>query len=147
MHMLSHVIGRPVLTPACAATCATVALASGKQGHAALMSEQAAGSSLLAKLTCVLAADALRVAGLQEVGAVAVLPLATGMALTVTLLALKARRPPQAKCVLPMPTAMFSGLFVGSSIVVHPLQTAATCGSTGLGCVTQETCTRFSVGH
>ena len=63
-------------------------------------SAQAAGSSLLAKLTCVLAADALRVAGLQEVGAVAVLPLATGMALTVTLLALKARRPPQAKCVL-----------------------------------------------
>ncbi len=74
------------------------------------MSEQAAGSSLLAKLTSILAADALRVAGLQEVGAVAVLPLATGMALTVTLLALKARRPPQAKCVLCYAKVVFEPL-------------------------------------
>ena len=62
----------------------------------------------MAKLTSILAADALRVAGLQEVGAVAVLPLATGMALTVTLLALKARRPPQAKCVLKLTVTLLS---------------------------------------
>ena len=53
---------------------------------------QAAGSSLLAKVTTLLTADALRVAGLQDLGAVTVLPLATGMAMTMTLLAIKATR-------------------------------------------------------
>ena len=54
---------------------------------------QAAGSSLLAKRANLLVADALRQAGMLDVGAVTVLPLATGMALTLTLLALKAKRP------------------------------------------------------
>ena len=49
---------------------------------------QAAGSSLLAKLTHCLVTDALGQAGLLDLGAVTVLPLATGMALTMTLLAL-----------------------------------------------------------
>ena len=49
---------------------------------------QAAGSSLLAKLTHCLVADALGQAGMLDLGAVTVLPLATGMALTMTLLAL-----------------------------------------------------------
>ena len=49
---------------------------------------QAAGSSLLVKLTHCLAADALLLAGMCDLGPVTVLPLATGMALTMTLLAL-----------------------------------------------------------
>ena len=53
---------------------------------------QAAGSSLLAKVTALLAADALRLAGLLDLGAVTVLPLATGMAMTMTLLGIKASR-------------------------------------------------------
>lgn len=57
---------------------------------------QAAGSSLLARLTNLLVADALRLAGM-DVGAVSVLPVATGMAITLVLLALKDRRPPQAR--------------------------------------------------
>ena len=52
---------------------------------------QAAGSSLLARLTNLLAADALRLAGLADLGPVTVLPMATGMAMTLTLLALKAQ--------------------------------------------------------
>lgn len=54
---------------------------------------QAAGSSLLAKLTNILVQEALQVAGMLDIGAVTVLPLATGMALTLTLLALKGKRP------------------------------------------------------
>jgi O-phospho-L-seryl-tRNASec:L-selenocysteinyl-tRNA synthase len=53
---------------------------------------QAAGSSMLAKLAVCLAADALRVAGVVDLGAVTMLPVATGMAMTLSLLAIKATR-------------------------------------------------------
>ena len=59
---------------------------------------QAAGSSLLARLANLLVADALAHAGLADVGASTVLPLATGMALTLTLLALRPLRPAGARC-------------------------------------------------
>lgn len=58
---------------------------------------KAAGSSLLVKLTNLLAADALEDAGMLEVGAALVLPAATGMAITTTLLALRGLRPPTAR--------------------------------------------------
>lgn len=59
---------------------------------------QAAGSSLIAKLANLLAADALRLAGLLGLGSVAVVPLATGMAITLTLLALRTQlKNPQAR--------------------------------------------------
>jgi len=61
---------------------------------------QAAGSSLLAKLANFLAGDALRIAGLKEASCVTILPLATGMALTSVLLALKRTRPPTARYVI-----------------------------------------------
>lgn len=59
---------------------------------------QAAGSSLLARLANLLVADALGRAGLGDLGASTVLPLATGMALTLTLLALRPLRPSGARC-------------------------------------------------
>ena len=59
--------------------------------------QQAAGSSLLAKLCNILVQDALGRAGMLDVGAVTVLPVATGMALTLTLLAMKAQRPAAAR--------------------------------------------------
>lgn len=46
-----------------------------------------------------MAGDALRVAGLPEVGPLSVLPTATGMALTLTMLALRPSRPAQARWV------------------------------------------------
>lgn len=55
---------------------------------------QAAGSSLLAKLSNILVADALRLAGMGDLRAVTVLPLATGMAMTCVLLAIA-----QGRCV------------------------------------------------
>ncbi|KAK9810417.1 hypothetical protein WJX72_010391 [[Myrmecia] bisecta] len=72
----------------------------GRSGDVAAEQPKAAGSSLLAKLTNLLVADALSAAGFEDLGAVTVLPLATGMALTVTLLALKATRPAGARYVI-----------------------------------------------
>ncbi|KAK9794028.1 hypothetical protein WJX73_005919 [Symbiochloris irregularis] len=63
----------------------------GRSGDIAAEQPKAAGSSLLARLINLLAADALRLAGLADVGEVTVLPLATGMAMTMTLLALKSQ--------------------------------------------------------
>mmetsp|Transcript_38719 Transcript_38719/g.86114 ORF Transcript_38719/g.86114 Transcript_38719/m.86114 type:complete len:580 (+) Transcript_38719:110-1849(+) len=72
----------------------------GRSGDIAAEQPKAAGSSLLAKLTNLLAADALSHAGLHDLGPVTVLPLATGMAMTVSLLALRPSRPPAARYVL-----------------------------------------------
>lgn len=58
---------------------------------------KAAGSSLLARLTHLLAAHALELAGMREVGAALVVPLATGMAITSVLLALRGTLPPTAR--------------------------------------------------
>lgn len=65
-----------------------------------LTTTQAAGSSLLARLTGLLAADALRLAGLADLGPVTVLPFATGMAMTMTLLAMRTKRPASAHYVV-----------------------------------------------
>jgi O-phospho-L-seryl-tRNASec:L-selenocysteinyl-tRNA synthase len=70
----------------------------GRSGDIAAEQPKAAGSSLLAKLASLLAADALEAAGLWEVGAALVVPLATGMAITATLLALRGTLPPTARC-------------------------------------------------
>lgn len=71
----------------------------GRSGDITAEQPKAAGSTLLAKLCNLLAADALKVAGLQELVDVTVLPVATGMAMTLTLLALRKRRPATARCV------------------------------------------------
>eukprot|EP00803_Ostreobium_quekettii_P004682 evm.model.scf_690.1 EVM.evm.TU.scf_690.1 scf_690:1172-7451(+) len=68
----------------------------GRSGDIAAEQPKAAGSSLVSKLATLLVADALAIAGLQDIGAVSLLPLATGMALTMTFLALKAQRPEEA---------------------------------------------------
>lgn len=66
----------------------------------ALLHLQAAGSSLLVKLTNLLTKHALIIAGMLDISAVTVLPVATGMAITLTLVALQGSRPAQAKFVL-----------------------------------------------
>lgn len=65
----------------------------GRSGEVTAEQPKAAGSSLLMKLTNSLVADALRLAGFEDLGPVLTLPLATGMAITVTLLALRQQRP------------------------------------------------------
>ena len=65
----------------------------GRSGDVAAEQPKAAGSSLLNKLTNLLVADAMRIAGLEAMGPALVLPLATGMTLTLVLLAVKSKRP------------------------------------------------------
>ncbi|KAL3154047.1 hypothetical protein ABBQ32_013593 [Trebouxia sp. C0010 RCD-2024] len=72
----------------------------GRSGDVAAEQPKAAGSSLLVKLTNILTKHALLMAGMLEVEAVTVLPVATGMAVTLTLLAMKAARPKTAHYVL-----------------------------------------------
>lgn len=59
----------------------------GRSGDIAAEQPKAAGSSMLAKLAAHLAGDALRIAGLADLATPLVLPSATGMALTLVLLA------------------------------------------------------------
>jgi O-phospho-L-seryl-tRNASec:L-selenocysteinyl-tRNA synthase len=65
----------------------------GRSGDITAEQPKAAGSTLLARLCNTLAADALRSAGFSEPGQSTVLPVATGMALTLALLALAQQRP------------------------------------------------------
>lgn len=65
----------------------------GRSGEISATQPKAAGSSLMLKLTQALAQDALAVCGVQFIEDVLVLPLATGMALTLVLLTFKAKRP------------------------------------------------------
>lgn len=64
----------------------------GRSGDVAAEQPKAAGSSLLSKLTNLLVGDAFRIAGMEEAGPVLTLPLATGMTLTLVLLAIKQQR-------------------------------------------------------
>ncbi|GAQ82108.1 O-phospho-L-seryl-tRNASec:L-selenocysteinyl-tRNA synthase [Klebsormidium nitens] len=72
----------------------------GRSGSITDEQPKAAGSTLLAKLSNALVKDSLEIAGLKDIGAVSVLPLATGMTLMLSLMALKKRRPPAARYVL-----------------------------------------------
>eukprot|EP01116_Phalansterium_solitarium_P007406 TRINITY_DN2005_c1_g2_i2.p1 TRINITY_DN2005_c1_g2~~TRINITY_DN2005_c1_g2_i2.p1 ORF type:complete len:613 (+),score=180.67 TRINITY_DN2005_c1_g2_i2:866-2704(+) len=74
----------------------------GRSGELAAEQPKAAGSSLMYKLAQRLALDACRIAGLRGVSACLLLPVATGMSLTLTLLAAKhnARCKPEARYVI-----------------------------------------------
>ena len=68
----------------------------GRSGDIAEEQPKAAGSSLLYKLTNALCADAIKRAGASEIRECLVLPVATGMTVTLTLLALRSMRGPKA---------------------------------------------------
>ncbi|KAF1333507.1 O-phosphoseryl-trna selenium transferase, partial [Globisporangium splendens] len=65
----------------------------GRSGDVAAVQPKAAGSSLIVQLTNALAKDLLREAGLRSIASALVLPVATGMSLTLVLLALRAQKP------------------------------------------------------
>lgn len=72
----------------------------GRSGDISAEQPKAAGSTLLARLCNLLAADALSAAGLAGLGDSTVLPVATGMALNLALLALARQRPAGARYVV-----------------------------------------------
>jgi O-phospho-L-seryl-tRNASec:L-selenocysteinyl-tRNA synthase len=96
----------------------------GRSGDISAEQPKAAGSTLLARLCNLLTVDALRAAGLAEVAEATVLPLATGMALTLTLLALVKQRPAGARYVVwprcDQKTCVKAVLAAGLELVVVP---------------------------
>ena len=95
----------------------------GRSGDISAEQPKAAGSTLLARLCNLLAVDALRAAGLAEVAEATVLPLATGMALTLTLLALAKQRPGARYVVWPrcdQKTCVKAVLAAGLELIVVP---------------------------
>ncbi|GAB4820637.1 hypothetical protein N2152v2_007683 [Parachlorella kessleri] len=101
----------------------------GRSGDVSAEQPKAAGSSLLVKLVNLLAENALGLAGLQDVGTALVLPLATGMAMTTTLLALRSLVPPSARYVLwprvDQKTCLKSITAAGYEVVVIPMRQVA----------------------
>ena len=95
----------------------------GRSGDVAAEQPKAAGSSLLNKLTNLLVADAMKIAGLEDMGPALVLPLATGMTLTLVLLAMKSKRPKTANkvvwCRLDQKTCVKAVLSAGLELVVR----------------------------
>ncbi|KAJ1491582.1 soluble liver antigen/liver pancreas antigen [Baffinella frigidus] len=83
----------------------------GRSGDLTAEQPKAAGSSILSKLTHLMAAQALKLAGLSNVtsvvvlpvatGSVVVLPVATGMSITLCLMGLSLSRPGRRKVVWP----------------------------------------------
>mmetsp|Transcript_64002 Transcript_64002/g.171437 ORF Transcript_64002/g.171437 Transcript_64002/m.171437 type:complete len:94 (-) Transcript_64002:3-284(-) len=65
----------------------------GRSGDLTAEQPKAAGSSLLSKITHLMALHALKISGLESASSCVILPLATGMSIAVTLLALKSTRP------------------------------------------------------
>lgn len=79
------------VTPLASRACCATGTTHEASGHWQLV--QAAGSSLLARICHFLVLDALHAAGLAQLAALQVFPLATGMALTCAFLACAALRP------------------------------------------------------
>ncbi|XP_019711749.1 O-phosphoseryl-tRNA(Sec) selenium transferase [Hippocampus comes] len=73
----------------------------GRSGDIAAIQPKAAGSSLLNKLTNSLVLDILKMAGVRSVKSCFVVPMATGMGLTLCFLTLRQRRPKARYIILP----------------------------------------------
>ena len=73
----------------------------GRSGDLTAEQPKAAGSSLLGKLTNLMVLNALKLAGLENVTSCAVLPVATGMAIALSLLGIQSQRPGCSKVIWP----------------------------------------------
>lgn len=65
----------------------------GRSGDVKAIQPKAAGSSLIVKLTEYLAMDAIKLSGIHFCKSLILLPLATGMSLSLTLLSFKEKKP------------------------------------------------------
>eukprot|EP00960_Hanusia_phi_P064476 765802-Hanusia_phi.AAC.9 len=73
----------------------------GRSGDLTAEQPKAAGSSLLGKLANLMVMDALKIAGMSNVSSCAVLPVATGMAITLSLMGISSTRPGLKKVIWP----------------------------------------------
>ncbi|XP_066576887.1 O-phosphoseryl-tRNA(Sec) selenium transferase isoform X2 [Amia ocellicauda] len=105
----------------------------GRSGDIAAVQPKAAGSSLLNKITNSVVLDILKVAGVRSVSSCFVLPMATGMSLTLCFLTLRHRRPKakyiiwpridQKSCFKAMVTAGFEPVVVENVLEGDELRT------------------------
>eukprot|EP00794_Sanderia_malayensis_P005585 gene5585-6274_t len=105
----------------------------GRSGDISEVQPKAAGSSLISKLTTSFVMDILKIAGAQHVKQCIVVPVATGMALVLTMLALKAQRPKakyviwpridQKSCFKSILTAGFEPVIIENILEVDELTT------------------------
>ncbi|MFT7806305.1 O-phosphoseryl-tRNA(Sec) selenium transferase [Arapaima gigas] len=105
----------------------------GRSGDIAAIQPKAAGSSLLNKLTNSLVLDILKMAGVRSVSSCFVVPMATGMSLTLCFLTLRQRRPKaqyiiwpridQKSCFKSMVTAGFEPVVVENVLEGDELRT------------------------
>ena len=105
----------------------------GRSGDVMAVQPKAAGSSLIVQLTNYMASHALRLAGFSNVKDCVVLPAATGMALTLTMIALRQQRPAathvvwpridQKTCLKAIPTAGLTPLVVENTLEGDELRT------------------------
>lgn len=99
----------------------------GRSGDIAEPQPKAAGSSLLVQLTNMLALDALHVAGLSRMTSCMVLPMATGMCMTLTLLSLLSAKPGARYVIWPridQKSCLKAVLTAGLTPVVVPMRRA-----------------------
>uniref|UniRef100_A0A3Q2Q230 O-phosphoseryl-tRNA(Sec) selenium transferase n=1 Tax=Fundulus heteroclitus TaxID=8078 RepID=A0A3Q2Q230_FUNHE len=105
----------------------------GRSGDIAAVQPKAAGSSLLNKLTNSVVLDILRISGVRSVASCFVVPMATGMSLTLCFLTLRHRRPKaryiiwpridQKSCFKSMITAGFEPVVVENALEGDELRT------------------------
>ncbi|XP_047241948.1 O-phosphoseryl-tRNA(Sec) selenium transferase isoform X2 [Girardinichthys multiradiatus] len=105
----------------------------GRSGDIAAVQPKAAGSSLLNKLTNSVVLDILKISGVRSVASCFVVPMATGMSLTLCFLTLRHRRPKaryiiwpridQKSCFKSMITAGFEPVVVENVLVGDELRT------------------------
>ncbi|XP_026208956.1 O-phosphoseryl-tRNA(Sec) selenium transferase isoform X2 [Anabas testudineus] len=105
----------------------------GRSGDIAAIQPKAAGSSLLNKLTNSVVLDILKIAGVRSVASCFVVPMATGMSLTLCFLTLRHRRPKaryiiwpridQKSCFKSMITAGFEPVVVENALEGDELRT------------------------
>ncbi|XP_061921948.1 O-phosphoseryl-tRNA(Sec) selenium transferase [Entelurus aequoreus] len=105
----------------------------GRSGDIAAIQPKAAGSSLLNKLTNLLVLDILKLSGVRSVASCFVVPMATGMSLTLCFLTLRQRRPKaryiiwpridQKSCFKAMITAGFEPIIIENVLEGDELRT------------------------
>jgi len=129
----------------------------GRSGELSAEQPKAAGSSLVAKLTNHLVRDACSLAGFGDVGNALTVPVSTGMALVLSLMAVRSERPSakyvlwsridQKTCIKCIPAAGYSPIVIPLRLVEDHLETDVTLmdseihriGANNIACVLSTT--------
>lgn len=113
----------------------------GRSGELSAEQPKAAGSSLLAKMANYLVKDACCVAGFEDVGNVLIIPVATGMALVLAMMAIRSMRPMAQYVIwsrIDQKTCIKSIVAAGYTPIVVPMKLEGTALVTDMVMIQQE---------